>query len=82
MFPTEENPEGVDIMQYKDTKYEKKKLILEDKYNGTECSYKSLKEDVMNAAFNSGIKLHVRGKGEFQCFRSRTYVPDKRFVSA
>jgi len=57
-------------MQYTDTKYEKKKIFLEDKYNGTECSYKSLKEDVMNAAFNSGTKLHVRGEKKFWCFRS------------
>eukprot|EP00957_Ditylum_brightwellii_P150978 11496161-Ditylum_brightwellii.AAC.1 len=35
----------------------------------------------MNAAFNSGIKLHVRGKGEFRCFRSQIYVPDKQLVS-
>ena len=82
IFPTEENPEGVDIMQYTDKKYERKKIFLADKYNGTECSYKSLKEDVINAAFNSGTKLHVRGKGEFRCFRSRTYVPDKRFATA
>eukprot|EP00957_Ditylum_brightwellii_P146403 11147323-Ditylum_brightwellii.AAC.1 len=65
-------------MQYTDTKYEKKKIFLEDKYNDTEYSYKLLKEDVMSTAFNSGTKLHVRGKGEFRCFRSRTYVPDKR----
>eukprot|EP00957_Ditylum_brightwellii_P015936 1200112-Ditylum_brightwellii.AAC.1 len=36
----------------------------------------------MNAAFNSGSKLHVRGKVEFRCFRSHAYVPDKQFVTA
>eukprot|EP00957_Ditylum_brightwellii_P120068 9162306-Ditylum_brightwellii.AAC.1 len=36
----------------------------------------------MNAAFNSGTKLHVRGKGEFRCFRFCTYVPDKQFATA
>eukprot|EP00957_Ditylum_brightwellii_P180742 13769603-Ditylum_brightwellii.AAC.1 len=65
MFLTEENTEGVGIMEYTDTKYEKKKMFLEDRYNGTECSYNPLKEDVMSTAFNSGTKLHVGGKGEF-----------------
>jgi hypothetical protein len=82
MFPTEENPEGVGIMQYTDTKYEKKKIFLEDKYNGTECSYKLLKEDVMSAAFTSGTKLHMRGRGKLWCFRFQIYGPNKQLVSA
>eukprot|EP00957_Ditylum_brightwellii_P149078 11351494-Ditylum_brightwellii.AAC.1 len=70
MFPTKENPEGVNNMQYTATKYEKKKILSDYKYNGTVFSYKLLKEDVMNAAFNGGTKLHGIGKGEFWCFRS------------
>eukprot|EP00957_Ditylum_brightwellii_P054222 4106476-Ditylum_brightwellii.AAC.1 len=36
----------------------------------------------MNAAFNSGTKLHVRGKRKFWCFTSQIYVPDKQLISA
>eukprot|EP00957_Ditylum_brightwellii_P033367 2527645-Ditylum_brightwellii.AAC.1 len=36
----------------------------------------------MSAAFTSGTKFHVRGKGEFWYFRSHTYVPDKRLGGA
>eukprot|EP00957_Ditylum_brightwellii_P134985 10292137-Ditylum_brightwellii.AAC.1 len=36
----------------------------------------------MSAAFTSGTTFHVRGKGEFWCFRSHTYVPDKQLICA
>eukprot|EP00957_Ditylum_brightwellii_P204867 15341131-Ditylum_brightwellii.AAC.1 len=78
MFPTKENPEGVDIIQCTDVKYEKKQIFLDENYNRSTFSYKLLKEDIMNAALNSGTKIHVRGKGEFLCFTSRIYVSDKQ----
>eukprot|EP00957_Ditylum_brightwellii_P072500 5509490-Ditylum_brightwellii.AAC.1 len=51
---------------------------MEDKYDSSNLSYKSLLSSIFNAVLKCCTKLHIHGKGQFSCYRYRQYVPDKQ----
>eukprot|EP00957_Ditylum_brightwellii_P124562 9493465-Ditylum_brightwellii.AAC.1 len=53
------------------------KKKLEDKYNLSYLPYQNLVSSICNAALKCGTKLHIHGKGQFQCYRYRQYKEDK-----